>query len=215
MQDLAKAELWVRRASERYPASYARWFFFCKRTGAGDARAAAGLFARYLAGAGANPTATDLSNFAAFYLLTGQLQKSQEVFLKLHQQARAESTALFVALGYDELGTGPARDEALRTFPGRNTPFAALAEVLKAVVAGGGKGTLEAAKVEEELRKMSPGLQADACYFFGRFAAQHGQGQLARQYLSRCATAEAPQTPMVQMLARDRLRALGGVPGGK
>ncbi len=44
MQDWQRAELWVRRVSERYPDSSLReWLAFCKRTGHGDIAAAQAL----------------------------------------------------------------------------------------------------------------------------------------------------------------------------
>ena len=43
MKDWERAELWVRRLSERYPDSSLRaWLNFCKRTGHGDHRGGAG-----------------------------------------------------------------------------------------------------------------------------------------------------------------------------
>jgi HEAT repeat protein/tetratricopeptide (TPR) repeat protein len=38
--ELDRAELWVRRVSERYPGSRAAWFQWCKKTGHGDVEAA-------------------------------------------------------------------------------------------------------------------------------------------------------------------------------
>ena len=37
---LDRAELWIRRVSERYPPNKAAWFQWCKKTGAGDIEAA-------------------------------------------------------------------------------------------------------------------------------------------------------------------------------
>src|SRR4051812_8195012 len=48
LKDWERAELWVRRLSERYPTnSVGKWLDFCKRTGHGDVRLAQALVDQY------------------------------------------------------------------------------------------------------------------------------------------------------------------------
>jgi tetratricopeptide (TPR) repeat protein len=202
-----KAEVMMRRVSERYADQYFGWFWFCKRTGKGDDRAAGALVERILASVGGRASQTDLFNFAAYYLTTGQPRKALEAVRTLHEKVRGDSTALLLALAYDEVGERAARDEALKNYPGKGADVRRLVELMQACLARGEKAMLDTEAVENVLRGMPEEDRADCCYLLGRFLTYRGHTKAARDYLQRCATAPAPRSELLQVAARCLLRA--------
>ncbi len=207
-----KAEVMMRRVSERYTDQYFRWFWFCQRTGKGDARAAGALVERVMASVGGRASQTDLLNFATYYLTTGQPRKALEAVRALHQKAQGDSTALLLALACDEVGERAARDEALANYPGRGEDVRRIVELMRGCLAKGEKAQIDVEAVENVLRGMPEGDRADCCYFLGRFLTYRGHTQLGREYLERCAAAPAPRSELFQVAARCLLRTQGAGP---
>ncbi len=206
LQQWKEAELWVRRQSERYPDACHAWFFWCVRTGKGDPRAAQQLVAQHLQTVGNRANIGDLSLAGAFYAVINQPQKSVEAFEAIRRQTPADSIALFLIAGYDDLGKTEQRDRLIQELASLNSPFGRLARVYQAALEKGKNGLPDSQAIEDVLGGMSAKLQADACYFIGRFLARRGDAKGAAEYLTRCTTAAEPQTILIQTLAMDALR---------
>src|SRR5689334_7986759 len=110
-----EAEAWTRRVSERYRDQSIAWFFWCQRTGHGDAEAARKFTEAYFGSLEAPAPQSDLRQIAMFYLITNQKAEAIEVLQEDLKQSDDPFAGLQLALVADELKKPEVRDWALKT----------------------------------------------------------------------------------------------------
>ena len=113
MQDWQRAELWVRRLSERYPDSSLReWLKFCKRTGHGDIAAARALLEQYGVDPG-KPEATDFLEVGYSAWLKGSTKEAMDSIRKAYESKPSLLAGCALLVLADEMGDGAQRDAIL------------------------------------------------------------------------------------------------------
>ncbi len=114
-RDWGRAETWNRAVTERYPETdFARWYFFCKRTGRGDLAAAHESLDQYLK---AHVDRADLQteDYAGyFYWLEGRSDVAKKAFTRAFQNRRSISAAIALAIMADDEKDASRRNELLR-----------------------------------------------------------------------------------------------------
>ena len=210
LKDWERAELWVRRAAERYPRSNgASWYRFCKRTGHGDIQAARAFADASMPGAADRPDPAGLQRDGFSLWASGSAKQALE---SLEQAARAQPTAANAIAAFllaDELGEKARRDrllEELCTKLQRQVPrMVAIGRMMRDALAGGGKGALDLAAVDKVLGDMPAKTRGNAEFLVGRFLLNRGQPESARKYLQRAA--ESSRTdPGLRQIAADSVR---------
>ena len=204
----AKSEMYYRRASERYAASYFLWCYWCLRTGKGDIAAADQFYVAIFNQLGAKTTVNDVVLMSAYHTLTNRNQKAVEILRPVYQRVPGELLAMYLLLACDEIGDQQGRDQVLQSFPGKEPPMKQLAELFRACLAKGEKGDLDLRAVDALMAKLEPMSEAEMACYVGRFLDKRGQAQAATQYLTRCAMSPE-KTVLAQTFATVRLRARG------
>jgi tetratricopeptide (TPR) repeat protein len=209
--DWQKAELWIRRVTERYEADYYRWFQWCVRTGKGDLKAAAVPMLERFGNTTGQPTPLDLEQMTFYHLATDQPRKAAAALESLRSQLPkgGASTQVLLALAYDMAGDRAARDRALKVRPA-DPAFGALAELFETALAKGEKTSLDPVAVEKAVGLFRADRQSSAGYFVGRFLENRGRPKDATVYYARCASDVAAPVPVLRLLSVQRLRALDG-----
>ncbi|MDP6503336.1 MAG: hypothetical protein QF886_06955, partial [Planctomycetota bacterium] len=134
------AELWIRRTSERYQESQLIWFFWCKRTGHGDAFAASKLGDKMIKRLEKEGRADYVSHrTAAFYLMSDRPDEALKFYLRLHK-AGDGLAGIFAALLSEELELPATRDDAFllaQLARGKDPLVAGLASLVTEIETGG------------------------------------------------------------------------------
>jgi tetratricopeptide (TPR) repeat protein len=210
LKDWEQAELWIRRAAERYPrAGGASWYRFCKRTGHGNIQAARAFADANMPGAAdrADPAGLQRDGFSLW-----AAGSSKQALESLEQAQRAQPTAANAIAAFllaDELGEKARRDrllEELCTKLQRQVPrMVAIGRMMRDALADGGKGSLDLAAVDKVLGDMPARTRGNAEFLVGRFLFNRGQLDSARKYLQRAA--DSSQTyPGLRQIAVDSVR---------
>lgn len=207
-----EAEQWVRRTAERYPNNTFAWFFWCWRTGKGDARAARQMVEKYIQAQGGQLSPNDTSHIGVFYTITGQRAKAFSYLKAMYERSKNAPASMFYALACDDAGDKKERDRIWTLFPAADPVYTQLARLFRQCLERGEKSDVDAEEVQKILAKASPALQADACYFVGDFLSCRGKRQTANGYLDRCATTSVGN-PYIRLLAIARLREQKIEPG--
>jgi tetratricopeptide (TPR) repeat protein len=212
LKDWERAELWIRRAAERYPqAQGASWYRFCKRTGHGDIQAARAFAeAHNMAGAADRPDPAALQKDGFSLWASGSPKQALE---SLEQAAQAQpnpANAIAAFLLADELGDKARRDRLLEELCAklqRQVPrMVAIGRMMRDALADGGKGSLDLAAVDKVLRDMPAKTRGNAEFLVGRFLLNRGQAESARKYLQQAA--DTSQThPGLKQIAADSVRS--------
>jgi tetratricopeptide (TPR) repeat protein len=210
LKDWDRAEIWIRRAAERYPqANAAGWYRFCKRTGHGDIQAARAFSDAHNPGAADRPDPARLER-DAFSLWTGG--SPQQALESLEKAERAQPTpahAIAAFLLADELGDKARRDrllEELCTKLQRQVPrMAAIGRMMHDVLVGDGERSLNLAVVDKVLGDMPARTRGNAEFLVGRFLLNRGQPESARKYLQRAADSSQTHAGLRQ-IAVDSVR---------
>ncbi|HVR86319.1 MAG TPA: hypothetical protein VMU54_18495, partial [Planctomycetota bacterium] len=192
LADWKKAELWQRRASERYEDRQMEWFFWCKQNEKGDPEAAAALAERYIAQLGPRATSADLEKFGIFFALTGRTRESLAAFRKSSESTNDPYAGLHAALAAMALKDGEARDAALGRILEKGPAFQAakgrkgleveLAKEFRNIL-DQGAGALPAPGVFDRLLQDADAPNStNASYFIGRFLELQRSSAEARPY---------------------------------
>lgn len=205
--DWTRAELWMRRLSERYPQSAGDWFFWCRRTGRGQEAEARRLAAARYEALPERASEADLENAAIFFLLTERPARASEAFARCWQQHRSVHGARGLALLADAEGNTAVRDEHLRHAASCPVPVARVLALFRDCLAQGKPLDLQA--VEAVFQELTPAGATESCYLVGRFLELRGQRQEAARYYRRCADASQAFAG-VRALAAEALRKLEG-----
>jgi tetratricopeptide (TPR) repeat protein len=212
LKDWDRAELWVRRAAERYPqAQGASWYRFCKRTGHGDIQAARAFAEAHNQGAAADrpdPAGLERDGFSLW--ASGSPKQALEA---MEQAAQAKPNAANLIAAFllaDEMGDKARRDRLLEDLCSRletQVPrMVAIGRKMRDSLANGGKGSLDLAAVDRVLRDMPPKTRGNAEFLVGRFLLNRGQTESARKYLQLAA--DSAQThPGLKEIAANSVRS--------
>jgi len=112
--DYERAELWLRRTSERYESSSANWIKWCLRTGKGDVDAARAHFDKYLQSVRGRETYSDWSDMAFVHYMEGRDAQAMEAFARMARIDQNEPfNAIHWAMMADRLNDPDTRDAAL------------------------------------------------------------------------------------------------------
>jgi tetratricopeptide (TPR) repeat protein len=209
LENWDRAEMWIRRASERYPAGARNWMNWCQRTGKGDLKAATQVALGRARETGGNEV-DELYLRSNDALLNRQWESAFGAYKELHKRTKDQQWLLYIALTADALKDVQARDAALDMARGhaRDGKLAAhFRDALKET-----KGVLNLAAVDQALAAESGGFRTDHCCLVGWFLELHGQKDQAMVYYDRCATGPASR-PLLRSFAIEALRANGLEPG--
>lgn len=201
-----KAELWVRRVSERYDESCQSWFFWCKRTGRGDARSAQILLEQQLSLLGEPRTLEDFARLTGYFYLTGQPKKALDVASQVSKDQRAEWSYLFAVAVFDELNERAQRDKALQALPAAS-PYRPLADLLAATFAKGEKAPLDPAAIDKLVKDMTNAQRGPCLYAVGSLMQRRGQGKPAADCFKRVQEEAGQVGNVFATLAGARLNA--------
>ncbi len=212
LKDWNQAELWIRRVSERYPASgWPRWYLFCKRTGHGDLRSARALVEAHLAEIEGPSDPEEATKIGFFYWSVGSPKKALDSMEKAFQLEPSALRGIARVLLADELNDKPRRDRMLEEvsalFQGKFPRMVTLCKMIHDTLVNGGRPSLDLAAVNNVLDRMPDKSRFNADFLVGRYLLNRHQPDAARKYLKRCAdSGEAHVWP--QVIAIDALHSL-------
>ena len=211
LKDWDAAELWIRRATERYPRSrWSDWYRFCKRTGHGEVEAAHAWAEAYLEAARGRPDLADPRTAAYFYWSVGARARARDAMtLAAAGDPLDSSLLLALALLADEVGDTAGRDAALESLWSKHRFQAPRANqvcrVLRQWLASGGKGEPDLVRVNATIERLNPDRRCDLEFFVGRLLAGHGKAELGRTYLTR-ASRSAGANDWLRIISADGIR---------
>ncbi len=208
--DWEKAELWVRRTSERYPDQALAWLYWCLRVGKGDREAARELADELVRGRRRSGTLADWSALAIFYTATQQKSEALDARERILKASRTEFDALLVALAHDDVGDADKRDRALAGLTGQSA-LARLAKIFVEALAKGDKEAPDPQALDAALSGADPMSKEASYYLIGQFLECRGQKKAAAVYFNRCAVGKSAPADLV-LLATIRLREQGLAP---
>jgi tetratricopeptide (TPR) repeat protein len=218
LKDWDQAELWIRRTAERYPRSSAvEWYRFCKRSGHGDIQAARAFADAHKPGAADRPDPGAVQQDAFSLWMTGSTKQALDAMERADQARATPATAIAAFLLADELGDKARRDRLLEVICTRiHRPpvprLIAIGRMMRAALAGDGKGSLDLPALDKVLDAMPRRTCGDADFLVGRFLLNRGQAESARKYLRRAAETSETQDGLKQ-IAVDSLRSIDAKKG--
>jgi hypothetical protein len=214
MKDWERAELWVRRVSERYPdTSLYDWIFFCKRTGHGDVGAACDFVEQFFAAYGDRPDIVDPEKSGYFYWLAGSPRKALANFRKAYETKTSITAAFALVLMADELGDTAQRDAVIDELCTRHRDKAPksirILQMLRDSLFRDVPEAPDLNAVDQIIEGSTPEARGNMAFFVGWCLREHGKPEDARAYLERCT--HAPNTlNWFRIIAADALRVPGG-----
>jgi tetratricopeptide (TPR) repeat protein len=214
LKDWDRAELWIRRAAERYPqANAANWYRFCKRTGHGDIQAARAFAEAHNVAADAerpDPAVQQRDGFALW--VNGSPKQALEALEQVAQAQPNPAAAIAAFLLADELGDAARRDRLLEEMctklQAQVPRMVAIGRMMRNALANGGNGSLDLATVDKVLRDMPPRTRGNAQFLVGRYLLNRGQTETASKYLRQAADTSHTQ-PALQQIAATSVRSPG------
>jgi tetratricopeptide (TPR) repeat protein len=215
MKDWEAAELWISRASERYPINWLDWFYWCKRTGRGDARAAAAVVESQLKAGRPLSSDEEVDQAAVVLILDDRAKEARRILERFYKEKHGTLAGVLLALACDMDGHAAARDAALKAVrdePRPNAPSVArLFGVLGEWLADGERSPLDLERLNQMLGSLPADIRASSCVFAGVFLDRHGEPDAALAYLKRANVKECPR--WFRLIALDALRARAVDPG--
>ena len=204
-----RADEFHRACAERYANTQYRWYFWCRRTGQGDLKAARRLADRSLELEHVASSEELRARQAVILELDGELESAYGLIVQLIRQYQAEYYQMLAAILAHKMGRTAERDEWIRTVadgPDRNF-YSRLAEAVLNVQ----QGKRQVPSSDELEWYVSLDCRAGAvtnyCYFAGKFLQILGD-ERAVAWLTRCAS--SPQREMyTTALAGAELQRLG------
>jgi len=201
MEDWKNAELYVRRCSERYEFSTDayEWFFWCRRTGQGDAEAARRLARSYVNSLSASQVMRQPVLVATYQQLCGDLDGALQTLSATWNNTSDPWYALFAALVAHDLDRPDVRNMLLDQIARRGKNFQsnnrvreeliALAAMIAEQIAAGNDASFDQEKFEKLVQSARFGDRTNLQYFAGRFLARRGQIKLAKKHLLQATAA--------------------------
>ena len=190
LKDWDNANLWLSRLVERYPSFYwQEWYFWCKRTGHGDPKAAALAATAAIEAMGDRGTVDDLTKAAYFFMGDGEARKAMGLFRKLLDLTGEASYGLPLAVLAEEQGDAAARDLAFDRCAkqkGAAPHFLELLTILREWLGKAKGAKLDLVALDANLAKFSPPGRANMSFFVGRLLVSRGQVEESARYLKAC-----------------------------
>jgi tetratricopeptide (TPR) repeat protein len=184
LEEWDKAELWIRRVSERYPSAWRAWHYWCLRVGKGNRQAAQDFADQYIANLPENRGADAWFICGLYFSGTGRAKEAVEAFEEANKQKPAGIVRLLAALACDELGDAKRRDELLKDIKAASVD-SKLADLFTKALA---KQTKDLdAKAVEEILKQAGANKARYAYIVGRFLDNRGNTKAANPYFDLAA----------------------------
>jgi tetratricopeptide (TPR) repeat protein len=213
-KDWDSAERYTRQICERNPrGGWPAWYLFCKRTGHGDAEAAAALAERGVAASADHPSVYPPTPIGYFHWLSGDPKQAVPFFRKAYDAAPSATACVPLILIADQVGDAAARDEWIRTLLTRyrkqapNT--ARIFEIFGTAVEKGNLDAVDLQAVDQVLGEIRiPAYRGNNEFFVGCYLVNHGKAEEARQHLERALRSTASNRFM-RAIAADHLQRLG------
>jgi tetratricopeptide (TPR) repeat protein len=215
MEDWEGAERWIAATSERYPNRWLDWFHWCKRTGRGDARAAASLVEAQMRDGRSLSTESEVRQAAVVLILDQRPKEARKVLERFYNEKHGTMIGGLLALACDMDGDAAARDAAFDSV--KNEPRPALPKVARLFgvlgdwLVNGEKSALDLREVNQMLQSMPLANRASSAAFAGLFLDRHGKRDVAIEYLKKANVNEC--IPWFRLLAIDALRSKKIDPG--
>ncbi len=212
MNDWERAEAWHRQISDRYSeSSYDNWFYFCKRTGHGDLKAARDFVDLVIKQRAErrNPILEEAAG--CFYWLDGRTEQAKAVLSKAYNRGSLVA-AFCLAMIADDAKDASRRDQILKDLIARckqSAPklVAICQMLLDTVLDPGGKKPLDQAALDRLIEANE--LRRDISeWVVGWFLKNHGQVETARTLLERAANSPNLWDGF-RALADDAIKRLG------
>ena len=199
MQDWERAELWVRRLSERYPDSSLRaWLNFCKRTGHGDIAAARALVEQFAADAGepepaavadrAQPAGPLQAGYASW--LQGSTKEAMDSMRKAYESTSPLMAGCALMVLADELGDAAQRDAILNELCTKHRAKAPkmfdVLEMFRDPFARGDQALPDLKALARAVENVKPNARGNTEFYVGWLLRKRGKRQDAETYLKRC-----------------------------
>jgi tetratricopeptide (TPR) repeat protein len=213
--DWEAAERWISRAAERYPLYWLEWFFWCKRTGHGDAKAAAAYVRGQLSAGRTVSDENDGLEVAILMILDHRPKEARKLLDRLYNDQHGTIVGILSALACEMDGDTKARDAALlkvREQPMPDAPrTAAIFGVIGEWLAAGDKSPLDLKRLNEIFESISASSRPNTYVFAGVFLDRHGKPDIALDFLKRANDKQC--FPWYRLIARDALSARNIDPG--
>ncbi|WZO96359.1 tetratricopeptide repeat protein [Isosphaeraceae bacterium EP7] len=214
MQDWDGAERWIRRISERYSNDWLSWAYWCKRTGHGDAKAAAALVEAQLA-AGRVPRPDEELHVAIIQILDGKPEKARERLVPRFAATNDTTDGAILALACELAGDKAGRDDALKAIGDNPSPSSPrTAKVMGRLgvwLAKGDPNELDMEALKAEIEELTASKWPSTCAILAPFLERNGKQEAALEYFN-LANAD-PCYAWFRLIAQDGLRARGVDPG--
>ncbi|MHB1560052.1 MAG: tetratricopeptide repeat protein [Isosphaeraceae bacterium] len=209
LHDWERAELWIRRKSERdVRSSWPDWYLFCLRTGHGNLEMARDFAERYLAALAERPDLFHPGPAGFFAWSTGEVKPALDFLDRAYDLQPGVVYGIARILVADELGDRARRDGLIGEFGARFKDYprvAALCEMIRNAPIVDKKPKLDLDAVEKLLGAMPARTRSDGEFLIGRFLLKHGRPRVAQKYLERCG--EAPEQYIwIRAIAADSAR---------
>lgn len=205
--------VWLGRLLERYPSrNHAlNYFYWCHRTGLGDADTAMAIVEPYLAAKTGDSTAAD-GQFV--YLAADRRREALEAFqAALKREGVKDVTrdfySFYIALLALELGETDVANEALKVVLADTGSFAKLAALYEKFRDAGEGAKFDVDEARRIIKGLSPYGLVNASFFAARLLELAGQKQDAIEFYRVAATVPGTHLHINHNLARQALRRLG------
>lgn len=211
LHDWDRAELWLRRKSERYlGSSWPDWYLFCLRTGHGNVEMARAFVESYLSAVAERPDLLNPGPAGFFAWSSGEIKPALNLLDTAYQREPGIVYGIARILLADELGDKARRDGLIGEFCTRFRNYrrmVTLCEMIRDAPIADKKVKLDLQAVETVLQKMPARTRGDAEFLVGRFLLNHGQPLMAQKLLQRCGEAPEPYI-WVKAMAADSARTI-------
>jgi tetratricopeptide (TPR) repeat protein len=226
MKDWERAELWVRRLSERYPDSSVRaWLDFCKRTGHGDIAAALTLVKQFGGEVGDAAAAADRGQPPAEPLqsgysswLQGSTKEAMEDMRKAYESTSPLLAGCALMILADERGDAAQRDAILDELCAKHRARAPkmfdVLEMFRDPFARGDRALPDLKALARAVENVTPNARGNTEFYVGWLLRKHGARQDAEAYLKRCIETKTTNA-WLKRIADAALKRLDGDPGKK
>jgi tetratricopeptide (TPR) repeat protein len=182
-----QAELWIKRATERYPQSdWMAWYIWCQRTGHGDLAAARASAMASMASFGDQPAVGLRDWIGIFHMIDGSPKEALAILLPLQDKSPTPIRGLTIASQAEALGDSATRDRVLASLDALpQTQQLKLASSLKLL-----RATLAGEKFDPEamlaaLREIPEQSRYTIALFVGLLLHGHGAADFAKDTLYR------------------------------
>lgn len=224
MKDWDRAELWVRRTSERYPGTALReWLKFCQRTGHGDINAAKALIEQFgvpvvdpaaqVAAARAEVAGTLEQGFGAWQ--KGESKEATDTLRKAWESSSPLLAGCALAALADEQGDTAQRDaflgEVCTKHRAKAPKMIAVLQMFRDSFAKGDRDVPDPKDLERAVAGVSGNLRGNTEFFAGWLLRKHGKREEAKTYLKR-STETLSTNPWLKRIADDALQHMNDEP---